>query len=586
MKHYISRKMFLRILRSSLIAALTLAVSDIADALVIGNSMGMNGLAAVGIVTPVYLFLNFAGYSFSTGGGVTHSRLAAEGRETEALSHFKTMILLTAGMAVLLAAGGNILLKQLLELLGAGDGGAELLRLCELYAQPLVTAIPLFLLNYLLYDFVRCDNDAPLATFGFSAGCIIDLALNIWFVIGLGRGVQGLIIATIIAQAVSVLILSTHLLGSRGILSFRKLVHAKMCPLRTARRSIRIGLSSSMRFVFQLLFLLLGNRLLLRAGKLGLIEGDLYVAVFDLVMNVSYVLLGVYQAFSDTMQPLASTFCAEHDRENNRYLILIATGTGMMAGILCAALTAAFAAPVSGLFGLGDAVSLKVSVPAIRLFCLSTPAAGLLLIMTGFFQSTGHVRLSGFITLLRTEVYLLPATLTAGLCFPEYFWWLFVISEGAALLTILILSRFEAFRKTGAKVPVYCAAMDNDNHELAQVLDGVTAFCEELHTPEREKALIRLAVEELCMVTIEQAFTGKADEYIQLTLAREVDGGYILHIRNSAPFFNPLDLKMARMSRDAEEELMDSIGVMMVKEKVKSLRFRHYQGFNLMTVAI
>ncbi len=96
----------------------------------------------------------------------------------------------------------------------------------------------------------------------------------------------------------------------------------------------------------------------------------------------------------------------------------------------------------------------------------------------------------------------------------------------------------------------------------------------------------RLAAEGLCMVTIEQAFTGKADEYIQLTLAREVDGGYILHIRNSAPFFNPLDLKMARMSRDAEEELMDSIGVMMVKEKVKSLRFRHYQGFNLMTVAI
>ena len=47
----------------------------------------------------------------------------------------------------------------------------ELLAQCEAYARPLVTAAPVFLLNYLLYDFVRCDDDPDLASLGFSLGC-------------------------------------------------------------------------------------------------------------------------------------------------------------------------------------------------------------------------------------------------------------------------------------------------------------------------------------------------------------------------------------------------------------------------------
>ena len=112
---------------------------------------------------------------------------------------------------------------------------------------------------------------------------------------------------------------------------------------------------------------------------MGLVDGELYVAVFDLVMNVSYVLYGVYQAFSDTMQPLASTYSAEHDRGNIRYLILIAVGSGLALGILCAAAASVFAKPISAFVGLRDADELAVSVRAIRLFCLSTPVAGMLI---------------------------------------------------------------------------------------------------------------------------------------------------------------------------------------------------------------
>ena len=585
-KHYICRKMFMRILWPSLISSVALAIADVADALVIGNRMGESGLAAIGIVTPLYMILNLLGYGFSTGGCVAFSRLAAEGKEEDALSHFKSIGTILFGLGVVLAVAGNFLMRPLLGLLGANDGSSELYTLCEQYARPLVTAVPMFFLNFLLYDFVRCDNDAPRATLGFSVGCLTDLGLNIWFVLGLGWGVKGSIYATVIAQTVSVVILLTHMINGRGLMSIPRLVKAKIAIGKPVMDSLRIGFSASMQYVFQFLFLLIGNRMLLRAGDLGLIKGDLYVAVFDVVMNISYIFTGIYHAFADTMQPLASTFAAEHGRDDLKYLVRLAMATALAVGIPAALVAAIPAGGVSSFFGLGDAESLKVSVPAIRWFLLSTPLGGLLVILTGFFQSCGKEKLAGVITMLRKAVFLIPVTVALGLWLPKEFWLLFLVAEILTIAALAFVVKPRELKNKNVEVPVVSATMDNQNHELSRVLDEVVAFCEEQEIPMKQAILIQLAVEELSVVTMEKAFSGKPDEYIQLTLAREENGDHVIHIRNSAPYFNPLDLRMGKIQRDETEDLMDSVGVMMVRQKVKSLHYRNYEGFNMMTVVI
>ena len=90
----------------------------------------------------------------------------------------------------------------------------------------------------------------------------------------------------------------------------------------------------------------------------------------------------------------------------------------------------------------------------------------------------------------------------------------------------------------------------------------------------------------LSVVTQEKAFTGKPDEYICLTLAKEQNGDYVLHIRDSAPYFNPLDMRMGRLNAQSQEELLDSVGVMLVRKRAKDFHYRNYQGFNVMTVTI
>ena len=43
-------------------------------------------------------------------------------------------------------------------------------------------------------------------------------------------------------------------------------------------------------------------------------------------------------------------------------------------------------------------------------------------------------------------------------------------------------------------------------------------------------------------------------------------------------------MKMERVRKDMESEIMDSIGVMMIREKASSISFRNYQGYNVVTV--
>ena len=204
--------------------------------------------------------------------------------------------------------------------------------------------------------------------------------------------------------------------------------------------------------------------------------------------------------------------------------------------------------------------------------------------LVSYAQSTDRVKTAAFGTLLRSAVFLLPVTLALGIFLPSGFWWLFPVTEVLSLAVLLPVWAFRQKKEARREVPVVSRTMTNDNQELGNVVEAVEQFCEENGVPTGTSLQLQLAVEELCAVTMAQAFSGKSGEYIRVTLAAEAGPRYVLHIRNSAPYFNPLDMRMGQARMDMTAEIMDSIGVMMVRKKAKSLSFRNYQGYNVLTV--
>ena len=582
------REMFLRMFRPSLVTSVTLALANIADALVVGNRVGETGLATIGLVTPVYLVYNLLGLGFVSGGAITHSQLTAAENRSRALAHFRMLSALLLGIGTAIAVLGIVFLEALLTGLGAGTDNPALREMCAHYLRPLVTAAPLFFLNFLLYYFVRNDDNPVLAAIGFSVSSILDLVLNIVFVLILDKGVAGAIQATLIAQTVSVCILCTHLFSSRkGILRLKAVLTARddrREVRRCVRSSIRTGFSSSMSYLFQFLFLLISNHLLISAGMRGKIPGELSVAVLDLVLNCSFVMVSVYQASAEAMSPLAATLAVEHDEPALKYLGRLVSVSALIPGLVLAGILAVFARPVVTVFGLGNPEALDVAVPALRVYLASTPMAGMLTILVSFDQSTCRVRSAALETFLRNAVILLVHTVIIGYFLPQDFWWVFLLSEAGSLIVLLPLHAFIDRKSRRGATPVLSRTITNDNKELGGILSAVEEFCDVHEIPPATAMQLQLAVEELCAVTMLQAFSGKPGEYIRITLTVEKGPRYILHIRNSAPYFNPLDMKMDRARKDMEADIMDSIGVMMVQKKAKSMNYRNYQGYNVLTV--
>ena len=62
------------------LASLGLVAANIMDAVVVGRQMGASGLAAIGMVSPIYVLYNILGYGFSVGGAVTFSKLMGKAR--------------------------------------------------------------------------------------------------------------------------------------------------------------------------------------------------------------------------------------------------------------------------------------------------------------------------------------------------------------------------------------------------------------------------------------------------------------------------------------------------------------------------
>ena len=77
-------RIFRRMWGPAIISSAGWALSDIADAVVVGQRMGAVGLAAIALILPVYMINCMFAHGLGLGGSVRYSRLLGEGKPGEA----------------------------------------------------------------------------------------------------------------------------------------------------------------------------------------------------------------------------------------------------------------------------------------------------------------------------------------------------------------------------------------------------------------------------------------------------------------------------------------------------------------------
>ncbi len=181
---------------------------NIADTWVVGKFVGADALAAVGSSYALMTFLNSLLIGLSMGGGAVFSYYIGKGDRERVRICAQTAFVLIGVLAVALTLASQALVHPILTLLRTP---AELYEMTREYLAVVFWGIFfIFLYNYFAFLLRALGNSvAPLYFLG--AASALNIALDLFFVCSLKRGLSGAAEATVIAQAVSGLGLGIYL---------------------------------------------------------------------------------------------------------------------------------------------------------------------------------------------------------------------------------------------------------------------------------------------------------------------------------------------------------------------------------------
>ncbi len=570
-------RMFRGLWIPAMLSSLGWALSDMADAVVVGQKLGTVGLAAISLILPIYMINCMFAHGFGLGGSVRYSRLLSQGKPQEAADSFHGVFWLALAFSAATAVLGSVFMEPLLALLGTRPADGALYTATKDYLQILVAATPLFYLSNILNYYLRNDGSQRRAGVGSVTGNISDIALNILLVLVLDMGTRGAALSTALGQIITICIYLPGFFSKKHTLRFALPGRRWAAP---ALSTLKAGMATSVQYLYQMIFFLVCNNLLIRLG------GETAVAVFDVIQNTSYLILYMLEGTGRAMQPILSTYQGERNRQGKRNAVRLGFTAGLAVGGALIAFVELWPRGMCLLFGIAGSASETLACTALRLYGAAALFAGINILLCNYYQACENEKPSFLLETLRGAALLIPLTFVCYRLGLQHFWLLFLLTEAGSLAVFLLLGIGGRYKK--AELPeerIFQRTILSNAADVMDVSRELEAFCEGWGAGMKQQMLATMTVEEIGMAILKHGFQGRTDGYIQLTAIMEENGQLELHLRDDATTFNPFDMETSRASKDGEFD-MDSMGVLVIKQRAKDFFYRRYQGFNTLIITI
>ena len=570
-------RMFRGLWIPAMLSSLGWALSDMADAVVVGQKLETVGLAAISLILPIYMINCMFAHGFGLGGSVRYSRLLSQGKPQEAADSFHGVFWLALAFSAATAVLGSVFMGPLLALLGTRPADGALYTATKDYLQILVAATPLFYLSNILNYYLRNDGSQRRAGVGSVTGNISDITLNILLVLVLDMGTRGAALSTALGQIITICIYLPGFFSKKHTLRFALPGRRWAAP---ALSTLKAGMATSVQYLYQMIFFLVCNNLLIRLG------GETAVAVFDVIQNTSYLILYMFEGTGRAMQPILSTYQGERNRQGKRNAVRLGFTAGLAVGGALIAFVELWPRGMCLLFGIAGSASEALACTALRLYGAAALFAGINILLCNYYQACENEKPSFLMETLRGAALLIPLTFVCYRLGLQHFWLLFLLTEAGSLAVFLLLGIGGRYKK--AELPeerIFQRTILSNAADVMDVSRELEAFCEGWGAGMKQQMLATMTVEEIGMAILKHGFQGRTDGYIQLTAIMEENGRLELHLRDDATTFNPFDMETSRASKDGEFD-MDSMGVLVIKQRAKDFFYRRYQGFNTLIITI
>ena len=409
-----------RLLTQVLVFALPIMLSGIlqllfnaADTIVVGRFAGNEALAAVGSVGSLNNMIISLFIGLSVGANVLVARYTGSRNERAVSDTVHTSVLLSLVGGVLLMAVGVLLARPLLTLMGSPE---DVIDLAVLYVRIIFLGMPVQMLYNFCAAILRAVGDTQRPLYYLTIAGVVNVLLNLVFVIALRLSVAGVALATIISQAISAALVTRALLNMEG--PTRLYLNRLRIHPGKLREIIRIGLPAGIQSsVFSL------SNVVIQSSVNSF--GSVVIAGNAASSNVGNF---VYQAMN-TFQQAITCFAGQNIGARKPRRIVSAMKVCMfwaiLFGVVLGLLSCVFGPQLLSLFSADPAV-IAAGMERQVIVCAPYFLCGMMDVMTGALRGIGYSLLPMIVSIL-------------GACAFRLFW-VFTVFAAYPTLPCLMLS--------------------------------------------------------------------------------------------------------------------------------------------------
>lgn len=348
-----------------------------ADIVVVGRFAGDNSLAAVGCNGALINLMTNVFLGLSVGGNVLAARDYGAGDEEELSKTVHTAMLLGIISGLVLTVAGVIFAPQLLELMQTPE---NVLPLAALYLRIYFLGMTAMMVYNFGSALLRSIGDTKRPLYYLVAAGVINVILNLVFVIVFRMDVAGVGLATVISQCVSaVLVVRCMMREQGGIRLIPRRLHIYKDKLI---QIVQVGLPAG----FQGAVFSLSNVVIQSSVNLF---GETVVAGNSAAMNLEGFVYVSMNAFHQAAISFTSQNVGAGRRERIGKILLTAEGCVIVTGLLFGWVMYGFGRPLLHIYSNSSHV-IDAGMVRMRIILLPYALCGMMDVVVGVLRGMGY----------------------------------------------------------------------------------------------------------------------------------------------------------------------------------------------------
>lgn len=564
----------------TVLATMAMQLGTILDSIIVGNLIGADAMAGVGVCMPLTQILGSISFLLTVGAGSMIAVAAGARQQDEANRIFSAVLILNGLYALVFLL---ILVPNVPETAAFLAGQGNIAELACQYMDIMIWRIPFSVFCVAGSILIRSDGMAKLASQSVLLSQIVNVGLDL-LLIGIGdMGMAGAAIATVSGDAAGMAWLFLRYFQSKE------------------RRLSFVGIPSGLDSFLELTRRLLSAGFPVAAGMglislkvwciyriLGMAGGSDAMTIYTVCMSCLSLLSLVMGGCQGAMVPVLGVLFGEKDFMGVRMLVRYVMKFSMSLAGSLVLLLVLFPQEVLALFNIPVALY-ESGALAIRLFSVSLVGVTLTFLMMYYYMTVGHKTAANLLSWVEGIIVVVPAAwLLVKWIGLSGVWVAFILAELAGFLTLLVyIVRMKA--KDSKAYPDFFLIPESTGQLLYDV--SVKA------TKEKAVALSQGAVEALKKSGLTEDIAMKAGialEEMAINLAsrelqaeRDMDiriskneSGIVIALRDNGSPFNPMEYS----TQEEIRYLTD--GILLLKALAKDIKYSRVLALNQTIIEI